>query len=73
MDPFDVALPDDSCIDLLNGSQFAADLNHITDCFDRTTKPRFSSDQEPQYVRFGSRRDDDLKCGIRFGQLKLAG
>ena len=64
---------DISCKDLLKGSSFADDLDHITNCFDRTTKPRFRSIKDPQYIRFGSARDNDSKCGIRFGQLKIAG
>ena len=42
-------------------------------CFDKTTKPRFRDDEEPQYVKFGSTRENDQTVGIRFGQLKLSG
>jgi hypothetical protein len=58
---------------LLNDSPFSDDLDHISDCFDKTTKPRFRNSVDPQYVKFGSARDNDLDCGIRFGQLKLTG
>jgi hypothetical protein len=59
--------------DLLFDSPYLDDLDHICDCFDRTTKSRFHKVAEPQYIRFGSTRDNDLKYDIRFGQLKVAG
>ncbi|KAF8989882.1 hypothetical protein BDQ17DRAFT_1288292 [Cyathus striatus] len=59
--------------DLLRDSKFADDVPHITKCFDRTTKLGFRNANEPQYIKFGSARDRDLKLGIRSGQLKLAG
>jgi hypothetical protein len=62
-----------SGLELLNDSPFSDDLDHISDCFDKTTKPRFRNSVDPQYVKFGSARDNDLDCGIRFGQLKLTG
>jgi len=62
---------DSSNPEFLAGSQFVDDLDHISDCFDRTTKPRFRNSLDPQYVKFGSARDNDLDYGIRFGQLKL--
>ena len=58
---------------LLEDSPFQEDIEHITRCFDKTTKPRFRDVDEPQYVKFGSTRDNDPTCNIRFGQLKLAG
>ncbi|EFI28249.1 hypothetical protein CC1G_14274 [Coprinopsis cinerea okayama7 len=54
-------------------SPFFDDLDHIIRCFDKATKVRFSSDKQPQYIRFGSTRDNDDSCSIRFGQLKLEG
>jgi len=59
--------------DLLVASSFTEDLDHICDCFDKTTKTRFGNALEPQYVKFGSKGDNDSSCGIRFGRLKLAG
>ncbi|KAG5644294.1 hypothetical protein DXG03_008712 [Asterophora parasitica] len=59
--------------DLLGGSKFAEDVDHITNCFDKTTKLRFRNSGEPQYVKFGGARDKDLTLGIRSGQLKLDG
>lgn len=58
---------------LLTGSPFFDDLDHITECFDKTTKPRFRNESDPQYIKFGGTRDNDQNHGIRFGQLKLAG
>jgi len=60
-------------LDLLTESSFADDLDHICSCFDKTTKPRFRNAEDPQYIKFGATRDNDPTCGIRFGQLKLAG
>ncbi|KDR69814.1 hypothetical protein GALMADRAFT_255630 [Galerina marginata CBS 339.88] len=57
----------------LEDSTFVDDLDHIIRCFDKTTKPRFRKADEPQYIKFGSTRDNDPQCNIRFGQLKLAG
>ncbi|KAF8161525.1 hypothetical protein B0H34DRAFT_781971 [Crassisporium funariophilum] len=57
----------------LADSPFIDDLDHIVRCFDKTAKLRFRNADEPQYVKFGSTRDNDAKHNIRFGQLKLAG
>ena len=54
-------------------SKYIDDLDHIIRCFDKTTKPRFRDAKEPQYVKFGSTRDNDAVHNIRFGQLKLFG
>ena len=59
--------------DFLANSSFVADLGHIVRCFDKTTKPRFKKAEEPQYIKFGSTRDNDKAYNIRFGQLKLTG
>jgi hypothetical protein len=59
--------------DLLTNSPFIDDLDHITECFDKTTKPRFRNESDPQYIKFGGTRDNDTNYGIRFGQLKIAG
>ena len=58
---------------LLANSKFLGDVDHIVDCFDKTTKPRFRSSEGPQYIRFGSASDNDLEHNIRLGQLKLEG
>ncbi len=60
-------------LDLLAESPFADDLDLICGCFDKTTKPRFRNAEDPQFIRFGAARDNDPTCGVRFGQLKLAG
>lgn len=57
----------------LADSDYLEDIEHILECFDRTTKQRFSTDQEPQYIKFGSMRDNDPACNIRYGQLKVEG
>jgi hypothetical protein len=62
-----------ACLDHLSDSPFLDDLDHIIRCFDKTTKLRFRKAEEPEYVKFGSTRDNDESCNIRFGQLKLMG
>jgi len=57
----------------LEDSHFLDDLDHIVSCFDKTTKLRFRKAEEPQYIKFGSTRDNDENYNIRFGQLKLMG
>ncbi|KAF8901895.1 hypothetical protein CPB84DRAFT_1846607 [Gymnopilus junonius] len=59
--------------DLLKGSRFIGDVPYITRCFDRTTKLRFRSADEAQYIKFGTLKDRDPKLNIRSGQLKLNG
>lgn len=59
--------------DYLADSTFINDLDHIVSCFDTTTKLRFQSDDGPEYIKFGFRRDNDYAHGIRFGQVKLDG
>ena len=60
-------------IGFLAESDFLEDLGHIVSCFDKTTKLRFRSADEPQFVKFGSTRDNDEDCNIRYGQLKMTG
>ncbi|KDR71278.1 hypothetical protein GALMADRAFT_143974 [Galerina marginata CBS 339.88] len=59
--------------DFLDNSPFLDDIDHIVRTFDTTTKLRFKDANDPQYIKFGSTRDNDLTHNIRFGQLKLAG
>ena len=60
-------------VGFLAESDFLEDLDHIVRCFDKTTKLRFRSVDEPQFVKFGSTRDNDGDCNIRYGQLKMTG
>jgi hypothetical protein len=62
-----------SCVDYLRDSTFSADVDNIVQCFDKTTKLRFRTSDEPQFIKFGGARDNDENCNIRFGQLKLQG
>jgi hypothetical protein len=59
----------------LQGCRFSEpeDIQHITACFDKSTKLSFRRIDEPSYVKFGTARDLDVNFNIRFGQLKLAG
>lgn len=60
-------------LDYLKDSAFQDDIEHILRCFDKTTKPRFRNKDEQQFIKFGSTRDNDPNCNIRFGQMKLEG
>ena len=60
-------------IGFLAESDFLEDLGYIVNCFDKTTKLRFRNADEPQFVKFGSTRDNDEDCNIRYGQLKMTG
>ena len=59
----------------LRGSRFNTpeDLEAFAQRFDDGVKRLFSNDQVPQYVKFGSPRDNDPKCGIKAGRLTLTG
>lgn len=59
----------------LAGSKFGTQemLRQITDVFDKTTKLRVRSAEDPQYIKFGTVRDKDPQYDIRSGQLKLTG
>ena len=59
----------------LKGSRFdtSEDLAAISQKFDEGVKRVFSDDKATQYVKFGSPRDSDPKCGIKAGKLTLTG
>ncbi|KAF9478439.1 hypothetical protein BDN70DRAFT_933391 [Pholiota conissans] len=59
----------------LADSPFIGDVDHIAQCFDKTTKLTFKNTDIPQYIKFGPRstRDKDVVHNIRFGQIKLFG
>ena len=59
----------------LRGSKFNTpeDLAAFSQMFDEGVKRVFSNDQGAQYVKFGSPRDADPKCGIKAGRLTLTG
>ncbi|TFK63659.1 hypothetical protein BDN72DRAFT_963759 [Pluteus cervinus] len=59
--------------ELLKDSRFKEDLEYISECFDRTTKPRFTRADEPAYIKFGRSRDRDPNVNIHNGHLKLLG
>ncbi|PPQ91837.1 LOW QUALITY PROTEIN: hypothetical protein CVT25_000291 [Psilocybe cyanescens] len=43
----------------LKDSKYINDLDHIIQCFDKTTKQHFRSAEKPQYVKFGSTGDNN--------------
>jgi len=59
----------------LRGSRFDTpdDLAIFSQRFDEGVKKVFSNNQTPQFVRFGSLRDNDPRYGIKGGRLTLAG
>ena len=59
----------------LKGSKFDTpeDLDAFSQKFDEGVKRVFSKVQPPQYVKFGSPRDNDPDCGIKAGRLALTG
>ncbi|KAJ7490801.1 hypothetical protein FB451DRAFT_1513799 [Mycena latifolia] len=57
----------------LQGSKYADDVDHIRECFDKTTKLRFRSTDEWSYIRFGRPKDKDEALNIANGQMKLSG
>ncbi|KAF9526171.1 hypothetical protein CPB83DRAFT_896323 [Crepidotus variabilis] len=57
----------------LSESDFLDEIEDIISCFDKTTKLCFRDDQDPQYIKFGGRKDNDPHVNIRFGQMKLEG
>lgn len=48
-------------------------ISHMATIFDVTTKLRFSNENDPAFVRFGTVKDRDPKFNIKSGQLKLLG
>ncbi|KAG2015040.1 hypothetical protein CC2G_008346 [Coprinopsis cinerea AmutBmut pab1-1] len=58
---------------LLKESEFYDDMETIVRAFDKTTKLRFRSINDPQFIKFGSTRDNEPEFNIRYGQLKLSG
>ena len=62
-------------VDRLKSSRFDAPeiINHITHCFDETTKRLFKSLDEVSYIQFGSPVETDAGLGIQRGKMKLSG
>jgi len=49
------------------------DLAAFTESFDTGLKTTFSDNSKPQFVKFGSLRDNDTRCGVKSGKLSLPG
>jgi len=49
------------------------DLAAFTESFDAGLKETFSDSSKDQFVRFGSPRDNDARCGVRGGKFSLLG
>ena len=62
-------------LEKLRGSNFDTpeDLVAFSRRFDEGVKRVFSNSRTAQYVKFGSPRDNDPKCGIKGGRLTLTG
>ena len=50
-----------------------SDLDAFTECFDKGLKNSFSEGSKPQFVKFGSARDNDGRCDVKNGKLTLQG
>ena len=50
-----------------------SDLEAFTECFNNGLKFHFSEDNKPQFVKFGTVRDNDSSCDIKNGRLTLQG
>ena len=62
-------------VDRLKFSRFdnADIINHITQCFDESTKRLFNSSDEVSYIPFGSPLETAANLGISRGKMKLSG
>ena len=62
-------------IEKLRGSKFDTpeDLAAFSHRLDEGVKRVFSNDRAAQYIKFGSPRDNDPRCGIKAGRLTLTG
>jgi hypothetical protein len=49
------------------------DLAAFTESFDTGLKVTFSDSSKPQFVKFGSLRDNDTSCGVKAGKLTVQG
>jgi len=50
-----------------------SDLEAFIECFNNGLKGNFSEDNKPQFVKFGSARDNDNRCDVKGGRLMLQG
>lgn len=62
-------------VDRLKSSRFGLTdiINHITQCFDESTKRLFNSSDEVSYIQFGSPLEKAPSLGIQRGKMKLSG
>ncbi|KAF9650957.1 hypothetical protein BDM02DRAFT_3184899 [Thelephora ganbajun] len=49
------------------------DLAGLAESFDTGLKTTFSDSSKTQYVKFGSLRDNDTRCGVKAGKLSFLG
>jgi len=49
------------------------DLEAFTERFDTGLRVTFSDSNKPYFVKFGSPRDHDARCGIKGGKFALSG
>jgi len=72
---FPVTHPVEPQLEKLKTSKFntSEDLLAFSQKFDEGSKRVFSDDAGPQYIKFGSPRDNDPKHGIKSGRLMLTG
>ena len=61
--------------DLLKESSYGndEDIKTMLEFFDKSTKPVFRDENEASYIKFGSKKDNDVNVNVRSGQLMLTG
>jgi hypothetical protein len=45
----------------------------FTEKFDTGVKRTFSDNTKPQWVKFGSPRDNNTRCGVKDGKIRVQG
>lgn len=70
-----VALPVQPQLEKLGTSKFntSEDISAFAEKFNEGLKRVFSDDKGPQWVKFGTSRDNDPRHGIKGGRLMLPG
>ena len=48
-------------------------IDHVTNCFDESTKRLFKTPDEASYIQFGSPAETQEALGIQRGKMKLSG
>lgn len=49
------------------------DLDTLTESFDTGLKAAFADNTKPQFIKFGSPRDNNAGCGVKNGKFSVLG